>query len=126
LFIDWIAKYNEIHFKVIGTIYNKQRITRYKIWKEIYGNTVREDSAEADLFKLVIHDLSTGHVIRQYRPTDAKGNFIKQTQRTRRTNTNTLKSAFDNEKDYVLTELGKQFVHYTMNEIVPRIDSGTA
>ena len=32
-----------------------------------------------------------------------------------------MASAFDDEKSYELTELGKQFVHYTMNEIVPRI-----
>ena len=32
-----------------------------------------------------------------------------------------MTSAFDDEKQYELTELGKQFVHYTMNEIVPRI-----
>ncbi len=30
-------------------------------------------------------------------------------------------SAFEDTKPYVLTELGKQFVHYTMNEVVPRI-----
>jgi hypothetical protein len=32
-----------------------------------------------------------------------------------------MTSAFDDDKQYELTELGKQFVHYTMNEIVPRI-----
>ena len=30
-------------------------------------------------------------------------------------------SGFEDTKQYVLTELGSQFVHYTMNEIVPRI-----
>lgn len=34
-----------------------------------------------------------------------------------------MASAFDDEKQYELTELGKQFVHYTMNEIVPRISA---
>ena len=33
----------------------------------------------------------------------------------------TLKTAFDDEKEYELTGLGTQFVHYTMNEIVPKI-----
>ena len=33
-----------------------------------------------------------------------------------------MTSAFDDEKDYVLTELGKQFVHYAMNELTPRIE----
>ena len=30
-----------------------------------------------------------------------------------------MKSAFDDEKQYELTELGRWFVHYTMNELVP-------
>jgi hypothetical protein len=33
-----------------------------------------------------------------------------------------MKSAFDDEDRYVLTELGKQFVHYTMSEVVTRIE----
>jgi hypothetical protein len=37
-----------------------------------------------------------------------------------------MTSAFDDDKQYELTELGKQFVHYTMNEIVPRIAASTA
>jgi hypothetical protein len=32
-----------------------------------------------------------------------------------------MASAFDDDKEYELTELGKQFVFYTMNEIVPKI-----
>jgi hypothetical protein len=32
-----------------------------------------------------------------------------------------MKSAFDNDEPYELTELGKYFVHYTMDEVVPRI-----
>ena len=34
---------------------------------------------------------------------------------------NTYKSAFDNSEGYELTELGSQFVHYTMNEVVRKI-----
>ena len=40
-----------------------------------------------------------------------------------------MTSAFDDEKEYELTELGKWFVHYTMNEVVPKISNqqtGTA
>ena len=32
-----------------------------------------------------------------------------------------MESAFEQTKPYVLTELGKQFVHYTMNEVVTRV-----
>jgi hypothetical protein len=33
-----------------------------------------------------------------------------------------MKSAFDSEEPYELTELGRQFVHYTMQEVVPRVE----
>jgi hypothetical protein len=32
-----------------------------------------------------------------------------------------MKSAFDEEEEYELTELGTQFVRYTMDEVMPRI-----
>ncbi|UQY80227.1 hypothetical protein HAV_00417 [Candidatus Hepatincola sp. Av] len=41
------------------------------IWQNLGKKEVREDSADADLFKLIIRDLSTGGIIRQYRPTDS-------------------------------------------------------
>ncbi len=34
----------------------------------------------------------------------------------------TMESAFEGTKQYVLTELGKQFVHYTMTDITNRIE----
>ena len=89
------------------------------MWDEIYSRPVREDSAEADLFKLIVHDLSVGHIARQHREKDRYGNFLRS--RTRQRRGPTLVSAFDDEKEYHLTELGKQFVHYTMNEIVPKL-----
>jgi hypothetical protein len=33
-----------------------------------------------------------------------------------------MKSAFDGDEQYILTELGKQLVHYAMNELAPRIE----
>lgn len=36
----------------------------------------------------------------------------------------TIESAFEDSKTYVLTELGSQFVHYTMTELVKRIGAG--
>ena len=33
-----------------------------------------------------------------------------------------MKSAFDDEKGYELTALGRQFVHYAMNEITPKLE----
>jgi hypothetical protein len=34
-----------------------------------------------------------------------------------------MKSAFDDAEPYVLTSLGEQFVHYTMNEVVKRLSA---
>lgn len=122
LFLDWIDRYHESHFKVIRCIHQNPGATRAFIWNEIHGREAREDSAEADLFKLLIFDLSTGHVIRQRRETNSYGEFLKKPSSAAPRGSRVMKSAFDDQEPYVLTELGREFVHYTMNEIVPRID----
>jgi hypothetical protein len=125
LFIEWIDYYNEIHFKVIRVIFQNTStgISRAAIWEKVYGDPAREDSAEADLFKLLIRDMTMGGIIRQPRETDRHGRFVKKSTagRKKKAGSRTMKSAFDDETLYVLTELGKQFVHYTMNEVVPRL-----
>jgi len=122
LFMDWLAVYHESHFAVVREIFKNPGVTRYEIWTTLYGEVPREDSAEADLYRMLIHDLSTGRVIRQARETDHHGRFMKK-QRTSRSGDapTTLESSFEDSKPYVLTELGKQFVHYTMNEVVGRL-----
>jgi hypothetical protein len=71
----------------------------------------------------LIRDLSTGGVIRQHRETDYHGNFIKKYNPTRKgSGSETMKSAFDNEEEYELTQLGQQFVHYAMTELPPKIE----
>jgi hypothetical protein len=122
LFIDWLDAYHEAHFAVIRKIYQNPGCTRYQIWESIYEEFPQENSAEADLFKLLIRDLSTGGVIRQRRQTTANGQFLRKSRTKRRGSApRTMESAFESSKPYVLTELGKQFVHYTMSEIVPRL-----
>ena len=123
LFIDWLELYHEAHFAVIREIFQNPGSTRFDIWSGIYGETPREDSAEADLYKMLIRDLNVGGVIRQIRDTNEAGQFIrKRSKRTRPGHASTtMESAFEDSKPYVLTELGKQFVHYTMNEVVTRI-----
>jgi hypothetical protein len=122
MFIQWINDYSELHFKVIHWIYKHEGCTRMEIWMGVHGVLVREDSAEADMFKLLIRDLSTGSVIRQHREKDYNGNWVKKTRPSRRGQpSQVMKSAFDEEEEYELTELGKQFVRYTMDEVMPRI-----
>jgi hypothetical protein len=125
LFIDWLRIYHELHFAVIKSIYNNPGFTRYEIWLELRDeNLPREDSPEADLYKFIIRELSTGGVIRQARNTTEDGRFLKARtiKRSPRGNIGTMESAFEGTKQYVLTELGKQFVHYTMTDVTKRIE----
>jgi hypothetical protein len=122
LFIAWIDQYHETHFLVIKEIYRNPGITRAGIWDHIHGVRPREDSAEADLFRYLIRDLSTGGVIRQERETDGMGNFYKRETGGRRGALSRLmETSFEETKPYMLTALGKQFVHYVMEDVVPQI-----
>jgi hypothetical protein len=123
LFLHWIELYDESHFIVIKEIYRHQNITRAQIWDNIHGARPREDSSEADLFRYLIRDLSTGGVIRQARETDMSGHFLKRDIRgqSHQSSIRLMESAFENTKPYVLTELGKKFVHYVMEDVVPQI-----
>lgn len=123
LFIAWLNEYHELHFKIISEIFRNKGITRYQIWGNINKTFPKENSAEADLFKLIIRDLSTGGVIRQHREVDYYGNFVKkQPIKTKGKPSSKMKSAFDTQERYELTELGSQFVHYTMNEHITRLE----
>lgn len=115
--------YNEVHFSVMREVYGNPGSTRYDIWVSLYGEaTPREDSSAADLFRYLIRELSTGGVIRQPRETNVAGQFMrKKPQRRNGPVSSTMESTFEDTKPYILTELGKEFVHYTMNEVVKRI-----
>lgn len=123
LFLDWLQFYHEAHLTIIREIFYNPGSTRLEIWNAIYGAIPREDSAEVDLYKRLIRDLSTGDVIRQERDTNRLGQFLrKRPLRVKRGQASqVMKSAFDDTENYVLTELGNQFVHYAMTELVTRL-----
>ncbi|MCC8958982.1 hypothetical protein H8B02_37870 [Bradyrhizobium sp. Pear77] len=52
LFLQWIKDYSELHFAIVGAIYNSAGITRGGVWDELGRKPVREDSSDADLFRL--------------------------------------------------------------------------
>lgn len=125
LFLDWISDYSDFHFEVIGEIFRNAPIGRGQIWRNLGRPSVREDSPEADLYKMLVRDLSMGSVIRQERETDVHGSFVKKApSRSRRggARDSRMKSAFSDDEQYVLTELGKQFVHYAMTELTQKIE----
>ena len=99
--------------------------TRAYIWDQIHGEEVREDSAEADLYRLLIFDLNTGRVLRQIRDKNIHGQFVAMRRQARQPRATVLESAFENTKPYELTELGSQFVHYVMNEVAPRVGNAS-
>ncbi len=126
LFIKWLHDYSELHFAVIGELYKHPGSTRGEIWSDLGKGQVREDSADADLFRLLVRDLSTGGIIRQHRETDYAGNFLPKkpaaSRSVARAGQRTMKSAFDDSESYELTALGKQFVHYAMSEVTVKIE----
>lgn len=123
LFLEWLIQYSDFHFLVIAEIYKEPGITRAGIWYALGRDDVREDSAEADLFKLLVRDLSTGGVIRQHRETDYQGNFLarRPTPVRKGTASRVMKSAFDDKEQYELTAIGNQFIRYVMTELTPKI-----
>ena len=126
LFIDWLKSFSELHFKVIGAIYqhHSDGISRGGVWEFLQKPTVTESSAEADLFKLLYRDLSTGGIIRQHKEVGYYGEFVPKTpqKRPKGSGRKPPVSAFDTEELYELTELGKQFVHYAMTDLPLKIE----
>jgi len=117
LFLDWLHRFSELHFAIIGEIYNSVGITRGQVWDRLGKGRPREDSAEADLYKLLFRELTIGGVIRQHREVDYHGNPLKKQRSKRRGPVDPrMKSAFDDEEAYELTALGNQFVHYALND----------
>jgi hypothetical protein len=116
IFIDWIDTYTDEHFSVVYALAAaRQPMSRLEVWQSMHEHIPAEDSADADMYKLVIHDLTTGHIIRQVREKDYFGRFVRQTPAKRAPTSAlapVLTSAFDDTKPYELTELGKQLVRY--------------
>jgi hypothetical protein len=131
LFLLWIKQYDDVHFRVMRILYKNPGSTRAEIWDELHGQDVRENSADADLFKLLMRDLSTGSVLRQHRETNTEGDVLSRGKPNRPRakaplpgRQKVLESAFEDTKPYELTELGSQFLHYVMEELAPRVGPG--
>jgi hypothetical protein len=128
MFLDWLKTYSELHFQVISKVYNHAGITRGGIWAALGRTKVTEDAADADLYKLLIRDLSTGSIIRQHVERDYYGNAVARpiVRRPKGSGPKPPVSAFDEVEQYELTQLGQQFVHYAMTDLPLRIADSKA
>ena len=128
LFVSWIRQYHESHFAVIKQIYKQPGITRGEMWDQVHTDRPREDSAEAGLFSYLIRDLSMGGVIHQDKQTNDAGQYMKRrpVHVPKGMGSQTMESAFEGTKSYVLTELGRQFIRYVLNDAVLRVGAESA
>jgi hypothetical protein len=126
MFINWIGQYSELHFQVIANIYQThgRGTSRGLIWRSLGRPAVREDSADADLYRLLFRDLSMGGIIRQHREVNYAGEFVAKqpAKKSSPGSAKTMVSAFDTQEEYELTDLGSQFVHYAMTDLPLKVD----
>lgn len=125
LFIEWVDRYHEAHFAVIREVRKNKSITRGAIWDNInplVKERPRDDSAEAGLFGYLIRELTLGGVIHQEKRTNSSGQFVKS-KRIQRVTNGTMESHFEDTKPIVLTELGKEFVHYVLDDLAPQLEN---
>lgn len=125
LFIGWINNYHESHFAVIKEIYKNPRITRGQIWDNLNSERPQDNSSQAGLFSYLIRDLSIGGVIHQEKEVTGGGEYLKQkpVYHKKGTGSQTMESPFEDTKPYVLTELGKEFIHYVLNDVVKQVEA---
>lgn len=123
LFLDWIDRYHDVHFGVIRAIFQQSGLTRLGIWRAMgnEGPLPAENSSEADLYRMLIHDLSTGRLIRQHRDFDKVGFRRKEPARTKGAASRYMKSSWDDEEVYELSVLGQDFVRYVLQDAVTRL-----
>jgi hypothetical protein len=126
LFIDWIERYHEAHFAVMKEVYQHEPITKWRIWANMHpGETrPRDDSAKVKLFSYLTRELNLGGIIELDREVDSMGQRIRTQRHSPRPQSSTLQSPLDDEKDWVLSELGKEFVRYVMEDVDPQLASG--
>lgn len=123
LFIELVGKFNELHFRIIRDVYTNPEITSYELGINLFGEIPPDNSAKADLFKLLMHDLNMSDLVRLPRDSDSTGKYVRATREKKPSNPSRyLKTPFDPNKKQVLTELGKEFVHYVMTELALQIE----
>lgn len=121
LFFDWLSRYNELHFRLIRSLKEQGKATKFQIWEGMGGERVKDDSAEADVFGCLFNDLNLGHIVRKAGGRDpATGRRLKAT-RAPRSSSPLLKSVLDNQTPQELTAVGELFIRYAMDELIDKL-----
>lgn len=127
LFVELIDRLNELHFRIIRDIFFNPGISSYELALNLFGGIPQDNSAKADLFKALMHDLNMADLVRQPREADHTGQFVRKTPEKRPKDyeaSRYLKTPFDPDKKQILTALGTEFVHYVMEELAPQLEAG--
>ena len=127
LFISWIERYHEAHFAVIKEIYQNKKITKGRIWDNIHSEgRPRDDSAEAGLFGYLMRELNMGGIIHLERSVNSQGQGMRapRSAPSAQKGNDTVESPFEDIKLWELSELGKEFVRYVMEDIDKQIGDG--
>lgn len=121
LFFDWVSRYNELHFRLIRSLKEQGKATKFQIWEGMGGQRVKDDSAEADVFGCLFNDLCFGHIVRKAGGRDAVTGRRLKAVRAPRSSSPLLKSVLDNQTPQELTAVGELFIHYAMNELIDKL-----
>jgi len=121
LFIDWIEGYHESHFAIMKEIYVNGPISNGEIWDNINPgqNRPKDNSADAKLFSYFIRELNLGGIIERPRDVNDLGQRIRSPKQKTISSSagDALPSIFDESKDWILSELGKEFIQYVMQDV---------
>lgn len=126
LFIDWIERYHEAHFRVMKEVYQHQPITKGEMWDNLHPGEQRprDDSAKVKLLSYLARELNLAGIIEVDRDVNSQGQRMRAPRRPSRPQSQVIASPIDDDKEWVLSELGREFVRYVMDEADPQLSSG--
>jgi hypothetical protein len=122
LFVDWIDRFDESHFRILRSVYRHRPANKLIAGRELFGAQLPVDaSAKAGLFRELWRELNMGSLVRDARAIEGGRFRRKETSRTPRgARSPYLDPTFD-EDEVELTELGSEFVQYVLGDQIRRL-----
>jgi hypothetical protein len=125
LFIEWIGRYHEVHFRIISHVFNHRGCTKRSLGISLFGGRLPADaSSAAGLFRELWRELNMGGIVRQARDID-HGSFLKKGRKPTRGTSGSpyVDTSFDDEDEQELSELGSEFVSYVLTDRIITLDT---